>query len=208
MPKGQKNIEWAKNDNDRKLLLAIVQAKALVPKYKEIAEAFGGGLPESCITTRFTQLRKEVRDKGVNATSTSSIPVNQRRSVNTASKAKTALANNDMSDDTEEEIQIKDDSDATVGGAPIRGKGTNKVIAGRVTKARKSPRQSSIARKDYGKMLDPYNDFGDVVDGDGDAIFDRQTLSSEDSMDSDKDFKYERGAVVASIEANPEQSEV
>lgn len=68
-------------------------------------------------------------------------------------------------------------------------KGGDKVITGRVTKARKSPRQSSV-KKDYQKMLDPFNDFGDVVDGDGDAIFDRQGVTSEDSLDSDQDYKH------------------
>lgn len=63
-------------------------------------------------------------------------------------------------------------------------KGGDKVITGRITKARKSPRQSS-AKKDYQKMLDPFNDFGD-----GDAIFDRQGVTSEDSLDSDQDYKH------------------
>ncbi|KAL8993101.1 MAG: hypothetical protein Q9169_006603, partial [Polycauliona sp. 2 TL-2023] len=60
---------------------------------------------------------------------------------------------------------------------------------------------SSVVRKDYQKMMDPYNDFGDVMDGDGDAIFERQGMSSEDSMDSDKNYDHERGAAAATAAA-------
>ena len=67
-------------------------------------------------------------------------------------------------------------------------KGKDKIISGRITKARKSPR-SSVA-KDYQQMLDPFNDFVDVVDEGGNAIFARQGMTPEDSLDSDKEYKH------------------
>lgn len=91
-----------------------------------------------------------------------------------------------MSDDSEDEDGSEQPPEEPT--VQKRVKEGDKVITGRVIKARKSPRQSSV-KKDYQKMLDPFNDFGDVVDGDGDAIFDRQGVTSEDSLDSDQDYK-------------------
>lgn len=90
-----------------------------------------------------------------------------------------------MSDDSEDEDGSEQPPEEPT--VQKRVKEGDKVITGRVTKARKSPRQSSV-KKNYQKMLDPFNDFGDVVDGDGDAIFDRQGVTSEDSLDSDQDY--------------------
>ncbi|KAL8881580.1 MAG: hypothetical protein Q9192_007769 [Flavoplaca navasiana] len=202
MPKGQKIVDWTKPENDKKLLHAIITASDLGVNYDKVAKAFGGGVPASCISLRISKIRKEVRGKGVTSTSTGSIPAPSQRKVTTAWKAPTR--NNNVSDDTDDDMSVKQDSDASTIGKGA--KGGDKVITGRITKARKSPRQSSVGRKNYQKMLDPYNDFGDVVDGDGDAIFDRQALTSEDSMDSDKEYGHERGAPAAVVEAG--QSEV
>lgn len=165
----------------------------------------GGGVPASCISLRISKIRKEVRGKGVTSTSNGSIPTpNQhQRKVTTAWKAKTAARNTNASDDTEDDLSVKQDSDASTIGKGA--KGGDKVITGRVTKARKSPRQSSVVRKDYQKMLDPYNDLRDVVDEDGDAIFDRQAMTSEDSMDSDKEYGHERGAPAAVVDAGQKE---
>ncbi|KAI4280062.1 MAG: hypothetical protein L6R38_004751 [Xanthoria sp. 2 TBL-2021] len=185
MPKGQKIVDWTNAENDKKLLHAIIMASDLGVNYEKVAKAFGDGVPASCISLRISKIRKEVRGKGVTSTSTASIPApSQRRPVHTASKAKTtpSKAINNVSDDTDDEIGSEQDpEDRTV---QKRVKGGDKVITGRITKARKSPRQSS-AKKDYQKMLDPFNDFGD-----GDAIFDRQGVTSEDSLDSDQDYKH------------------
>lgn len=91
-----------------------------------------------------------------------------------------------MSDDSEDEDGSEQPPEEPTVQKP--GKEGDKVITGRVIKARKSPRQTSV-KKDYQKMLDPFNDFRDVVDGDGDAIFDRQGVTSEDSLDSDQDYR-------------------
>ena len=91
-----------------------------------------------------------------------------------------------MSDDSEDEDGSEQPPEEPTVQKP--GKEGDQVITGRVIKARKSPRQTSV-KKDYQKMLDPFNEFGDVVDGDGDAIFDRQGVTSEDSLDSDQDYR-------------------
>ncbi|KAL9628423.1 MAG: hypothetical protein Q9204_005896, partial [Flavoplaca sp. TL-2023a] len=197
MPKGQKIVDWTKPENDKKLLHAIITASDIGVNYDKVAKAFGGGVPASCISLRISKIRKEVRGKGVTSTSTGSIPGPSQRKATTAWKA--AARNNNVSDDTDDDLSIKQDSDASTIGKGA--KGGDKVITGRITKARKSPRQSSVVRKDYQKMLDPYNDLRDVVDEDGDVVFDRQALTSEDSMDSDKEYGHERGAAAAVIEA-------
>ncbi|KAL8750659.1 MAG: hypothetical protein Q9199_006924 [Rusavskia elegans] len=210
MPKGQKIVDWTNAENDKKLLHAIITASDLGVNYEKVAKAFGDGVPASCISLRISKIRKEVRGKGVTSTSTASIPApSQRRPVYTASKAKitSIKATNNESDDTEDEIGSKQDPEEPT--VQKRVKGGDKVITGRVTKARKSPRQSSV-KKDYQKMLDPFNDFGDVVDGDGDAIFDRQGVTSEDSLDSDQDYKHreEGGASASGINIDLGHSEV
>ncbi|KAL8844169.1 MAG: hypothetical protein Q9176_001575 [Flavoplaca citrina] len=201
MPKGQKIVDWTKPENDKKLLHAIITASDIGVNYDKVAKAFGDNVPASCISLRISKIRKEVRGKGVTSTSTGSVPAPSQRKVTTAWKAATR---NNVSDDTDDDLSIKQDSDASTIGKGA--KGGDKVITGRITKARKSPRQSSVVRKDYQKMLDPYNDLRDVVDGDGDAVFDRQALTSEDSMDSDKEYGHERGAPAPVV--GPGQSEV
>ncbi|KAL8867146.1 MAG: hypothetical protein Q9198_008627 [Flavoplaca austrocitrina] len=202
MPKGQKIVDWTKPENDKKLLHAIITASDIGVNYDKVAKAFGGGVPASCISLRISKIRKEVRGRGVTSTSTGSIPAPSQRKVTTSWKA--ATRNNNISDDTDDDLSVKQDSDASTIGKGV--KDGDKVITGRITKARKSPRQSSVVRKDYQKMLDPYNDLSDVVDEDGDVIFDRQALTSEDSMDSDKEYGHERGAPAAVVGAG--QSEV
>ena len=41
MPKGQKNVDWTKAENDQKLLLAIIHVSEISKKYDDIAAAFG-----------------------------------------------------------------------------------------------------------------------------------------------------------------------
>ncbi|KAL8975910.1 MAG: hypothetical protein Q9205_007985 [Flavoplaca limonia] len=202
MPKGQKIVDWTKPENDKKLLHAIITASDIGINYDKVAKAFGDNVPASCISLRISKIRKEVRGKGVTSTSTGSIPAPSQRKVTTAWKA--AARNNNVSDDSDDDLSVKQDSDASTIGKGV--KGGDKVITGRITKARKSPRQSSVVRKDYQKMLDPYNDLRDVVDEDGDVIFGRQPLTSEDSMDSDKEYGHERGAPAVVVGAG--QSEV
>ncbi|KAI4225315.1 MAG: hypothetical protein L6R36_004015 [Xanthoria steineri] len=188
MPKGQKIVDWTDANNDKKLLHAIITASDLGVNYEKVAKAFGDGVPASCISLRISKIRKEVRGKGVTSTSTTGKAApSPRRAVPTASKAKTtpSKAINNMSDDSEDEDGSEQPPEEPT--VQKRVKEGDKVITGRVTKARKSPRQSSV-KKNYQKMLDPFNDFGDVVDGDGDAIFDRQGVTSEDSLDSDQDY--------------------
>ncbi|KAL8847531.1 MAG: hypothetical protein Q9221_007431 [Calogaya cf. arnoldii] len=211
MPKGQKIVDWTNPENDKKLFHCIIMTSEVGVNYDKVAKAFGEGVPASCISQRVNKIRRDARGNGVSSVSTASIPSStKRRPVPTASKAKQALNKSveTASDDTEEDMSIKDEPEEST--PQKRANGGDKVIAGRVTKARKSPRQTSVPKKDYQKLLDPFNDFGDLVDGDGDAIFDREGLTSEDSMDTDKEYGTppERGVSDTGLDADAGQSEV
>ena len=69
---------------------------------------------------------------------------------------------------------------------------TQKVINGRVTKARKSPR--AAIKKDYIALGDPFGG-SSFMNSDGEKIFPTDRSSSEDSFASDKgyDAKDEHG---------------
>ncbi|KAL8687488.1 MAG: hypothetical protein Q9224_005136 [Gallowayella concinna] len=109
----------------------------------------------------------------------------QSRPVKITSTANKAL---DLASD-ESDLEMKSDSDESKPATHEKVK----TISGRVTKPRKSPRQSSVVKKDYGKLLDPYNDL-DVVDEDGDAVFARQGVTPEDSLDSDTEYTHRNDA--------------
>ncbi|KAL8773860.1 MAG: hypothetical protein Q9209_001290 [Squamulea sp. 1 TL-2023] len=208
MPKGQKIVDWTKAENEKKLLHAIVMTSDV--SADKVAEVFGtiprfisidlpsnvnegGGVPAKCISTRLATIRKEARGKGVTSTSTASIRAPTHRRPVYASAAAgnpTRRALRDASDETDEDVGMKLDSEDGMTASQEAAKGRNKVITGRVTKSRKSPRQHSVP-KNYERMLDPLSDFADVVDEDGDAIFPRQAITPEDSLDSDKEYKDE-----------------
>ncbi|KAL8778068.1 MAG: hypothetical protein Q9213_007587 [Squamulea squamosa] len=192
MPKGQKIVDWTKAENEKKLLHAIVMTSDV--SADRIAEVFA-------------TIRKEARGKGVTSTSTASIRApTHRRPINTSTTAfkPTRQAFDDASDETDADMAMKLESEDGMIALRKATKGKNKVITGRVTKARKSPRQSSVP-KNYERMLDPFNDFADVVDEDGDAIFPRQAITPEDSLDSDKEYNDEGSA--ARVGAVPEYHE-
>ncbi|KAL8676941.1 MAG: hypothetical protein Q9186_006596 [Xanthomendoza sp. 1 TL-2023] len=167
MPKGQKNVDWLNPINDKKLLNAIVVTSSANINYNLVAKAFGDNVPASSISLRINKIRKESR------------PV---KITSTANKAL------DQASD-ESDLEMKSDSDES---KPATHDNV-KTISGRVTKPRKSPRQSSVVKKDYGKLLDPYNDL-DVVDEDGDAVFARQGVTPEDSLDSDAEYTHRNDA--------------
>ena len=73
-----------------------------------------------------------------------------------------------------------------------------KVISGRVTKARKSPRSTS--KKDYKALEDPF--IGTTfLNSDGEKLFPTDHSDSEDSSTSDKVFNGEYDNVVKMEEA-------
>ena len=77
-------------------------------------------------------------------------------------------------------------------------KKTQKVISGRVTKARKSPR--SATKKDYKALGDPF--IGTTfLNSDGEKVFPTDHSDSEDSSASDKGFNGEHDDVVKMEEA-------
>ncbi|KAL8729262.1 MAG: hypothetical protein Q9166_004883 [cf. Caloplaca sp. 2 TL-2023] len=162
-----------------------------MPAHLETNATRGDEIPASCISLRVNKIRKDARGKGVTSMSTASIRAPaQRRPAKVASFAqkRSKAVTDDVSDETEEEKTMKMDSDDKPA-LQQRTPGKDNIISGRITKPRKSPRASSVAKKDYGKMIDPYNDFGHIVDGNGDAIFARQGMTPEDSLDSDKEYK-------------------
>ncbi|KAL8712745.1 MAG: hypothetical protein Q9220_002953 [cf. Caloplaca sp. 1 TL-2023] len=194
MPKGQKFVDWTNTDNDKKLLHAIIAASDVQVNYEKVAKAFGGNVPAQSIQLRMNKLRKEAREKGLIPNSAGSGgsgnggPVQRQRKQSTKKVANTM----DTSDDSDGTVGIKSDPDGKAKSMNKNSNDGNRVISGRVTKPRKSPRASSIAKKSYDKMLDPYNDLHDVVDGDGGAIFDYQNLTPEDSYPSDQEYEAEK----------------
>lgn len=64
---------------------------------------------------------------------------------------------------------------------------TNKVIAGRVTKKRASPRK--LSKTDYARLDDPFASMEVDTDGDGERVFRDDPISSEDSATEDGEFK-------------------
>ncbi|KAL8806888.1 MAG: hypothetical protein Q9182_001017 [Xanthomendoza sp. 2 TL-2023] len=178
MPKGQKFVDWTNPANDKKLLHAIITTSSVNVNYEKVAKAFGDGVPPSSISLRVNKIRKEVQGNGVTSTSTQSRPVKANSTVKKVS--------DEASDETDEEVNVKSDNDQ--GQSAAHKRIHDKTISGRVTKYRKSPRQTSVIRKDYGKLLDPYNDFGDVVDEDGDPVFTPRGTSPGDSLDSDEEY--------------------
>ena len=64
---------------------------------------------------------------------------------------------------------------------------TNKVIAGRVTKNRASPRK--LSKTDYAHLDDPFATIDADTDGDGEKVFGDAPSSSEDSAAEDDAFE-------------------
>ncbi|KAL8951816.1 MAG: hypothetical protein Q9222_002232 [Ikaeria aurantiellina] len=192
MPKGQKFVDWTNPDNDKKLLHAIIAANDVQVNYAKVAKAFGDNVPAQSIQLRMNKLRKEARDKGLmpdSAGKGGNGGSAQRQQKQAAKKSANTM---DTSDDSEHTVGIKSDPDDNAKPNRKNRNAGNRVIAGRVTKPRKSPRASSVVKKEYNKMLDPYNELHDVVDGDGDAVFDYQNLTPEDSYPSDQEYEGEK----------------
>ena len=73
--------------------------------------------------------------------------------------------------------------------SPIDNENADKVLTGRVTKARVSPRK--IEKKNYQGMLDPFNQIEDA-DETGERIFKVENTESEDSNPDDVEYGKER----------------
>ncbi|KAL8902774.1 MAG: hypothetical protein Q9171_007603, partial [Xanthocarpia ochracea] len=185
MPKGQKFVDWANTNNVKKLLYAIIVTSDVSVNYEKVAKVFGDDVPASCIYTQVLKIRKEARN-GIASTSSASNRASTQRGPTYGTKKPSSKTIDVASDESDEEmeIKIKQDSEDGISTPKTSIKGKDKIISGRITKARKSPRSSVL--KDYQKMLDPFNDFVDVVDEGGNAIFARQGMTPEDSLDSDK----------------------
>ena len=85
-----------------------------------------------------------------------------------------------------------------LGTPPKSSKKTQKVIGGRVTKARTSPR--SATKKNYKALGDPF--IGTTfLNSDGEKVFPTDNSDSEDSSTSDKGFNGEFDDVVKTEEA-------
>lgn len=79
---------------------------------------------------------------------------------------------------------VDDEADQLV--MPKTANGKDKVLNGRVTKARASPRKA--AKKDYQKMADPLGAMKDVRDENGQPMFEDKGFTSEDSDPTDVEF--------------------
>ena len=91
-----------------------------------------------------------------------------------------------------------DDALAQQLGTPSKSsKKAQKVISGRVTKARTSPR--SATKKDYKALENPFNGTT-FLNSDGEKVFPTDTSDSEEST-SDKGFNGEHDEVVKAEEA-------
>ena len=96
----------------------------------------------------------------------------------------------DISDDESVNDEDEDGQAATPPKTPIRNNNADKVLAGRVTKARVSPRKTM--KKNYKMMVDPFNDMQDATDETGERIFAQEKSDSEDSYPTDVEFGQER----------------
>lgn len=73
---------------------------------------------------------------------------------------------------------------------PTPESGGKKVISGRVTKMRISPRKT--IKKEYKELENPFRNMGDIKDESGQSIFAKEHTSSEDSDPTDVEFGQER----------------
>ena len=84
------------------------------------------------------------------------------------------------------------------------GKG-QKVLNGRITKPRKSPR--ALSKKDYKAIEDPFLGTG-AMDENGERIFATDHSDSEDTFASDKGYNGEDGeCFIVKVEQNAEMDE-
>ncbi|KAL8915141.1 MAG: hypothetical protein Q9172_006940 [Xanthocarpia lactea] len=176
MPKGQKIVDWTNMNNVKKLLHAIIVASDGGVNYEKVAKVFGPQDPQrSTQRYRINILSQQSRFHPAWCDIYTKKPLSKAIDV--------------ASDESDEEMQtkIKQDSEDGMSTPKTSIKGKDKIISGCITKARKSPRR---VVKDYQKLLDPFNDFVDVVDEGGNAIFARQGMTPEDSLDSDKEYKH------------------
>ena len=67
----------------------------------------------------------------------------------------------------------------------------NKVISGRVTKSRVSPRKNGA--KNYKKLVDPFMEMDEAKDEEGANIFGKPESEEEDSDPSDAEFGPKKG---------------
>ncbi|KAL8700016.1 MAG: hypothetical protein Q9201_005681 [Fulgogasparrea decipioides] len=174
MPKGQKFVDWTNPENDRKLLHAIIAA----------SDELGGGVPASCISLRINKLKREARENDLldNSPSDPLTSTAKRSKPATISRKKVTKA---------PMMQASDESDEN---ASVKSEAPDKVITGRVVKSRKSPRKSSANKKEYAKMLDPYNEMDGLVDEEGNRVFANQRMTPEDSCPSDAEYNVEKEA--------------
>ncbi|KAL8718313.1 MAG: hypothetical protein Q9181_008220, partial [Wetmoreana brouardii] len=172
----------------------------------------GGGVPASSISLRINKLKKEVREKGLLDNSPTDPPTStakRSKLAGTSRKKATKAPVMQASDESDDNTSVK--SEGTMSGSekpkpPVTNythaddkassnvSGKDKVITGRVVKSRKSPRKSSANKKEYAKMLDPYNEMDRLVDEEGNRVFAHQRMTPEDSYPSDAEYDAEKEA--------------
>ena len=96
------------------------------------------------------------------------------------------LSNNEPNEDVKQESTPIESADSAKNPFSTP-RNRNKVISGRVRKARVSPRQS--VKPDYKKLGDPFVGMDEAKDEHGNNIFGNDESGSEDTYPSDAEFR-------------------
>ncbi|KAM0800330.1 hypothetical protein BDR22DRAFT_963290 [Usnea florida] len=186
MPTGQKLIDWTP-ENDAKLFLTILAVENVHPNCEAVASAFGGPVNAVAITNRLNRLRKKAVEQGIISAPRTTTPAKCSKGNGTGKKGNGAKTGSTVVNSVENDPATASTERSTSPPTRKNKPKGQKVLTGRVTKARKS--NAKITKhndklSDDGPAITEDNNVGDNAEA---SREEKETSEEEDGAAQIKD---------------------